>query len=281
MSREWRRKDLRKIELKRRDEEQLKNFERPSPSTLVVISWTILTHSVFFLSHIFSCCLCFLLWSLVSCSGISVMLYYFPLYFLLIWIWLIPLLVFILNSPDAPLAKTPGSQYERGSHLMLCSLCLLCHGYTISCFISSSISGISIHILFLAHVPGFVLDYWFCVLVCVWGERVVLWLLPQIQGSQWTRCRWVILVLEGLAPRYILVELLIVMLYHWPTMTFLVLRYGTFVFIQFDRERDGSLKSLPAKHVNAGTGFERLTSILQGKISNCDNDALLLVFDAI
>ena len=30
---------------------------------------------------------------------------------------------------------------------MLCSLCLLCHGYTISCFISSSISGISIHIL--------------------------------------------------------------------------------------------------------------------------------------
>ena len=30
---------------------------------------------------------------------------------------------------------------------MLGSLCLLCHGYTISCFISSSISGISIHIL--------------------------------------------------------------------------------------------------------------------------------------
>ena len=90
-----------------------------------------------------------------------------------------------------------------------------------------------------------------------------------------------ILVLEGLAPRCILVELLIVTLYHWPTMTFLVLRYGTFVFIQFDRERDGSLKSLYAKHVNARTGFERLTSILQGKTSNCDNDALLLVFDAI
>ena len=46
-------------------------------------------------------------------------------------------------------------------------------------------------------------------------------------------------------------------------------------------DRDGSLKSLPAKHVNAGTGFERSTSILQGKTSNCDNDALLLVFDAI
>ena len=43
--------------------------------------------------------------------------------FLLIWIWLIPILVFILNSPDAPLARTPGSEYERGSHLMLCSLC--------------------------------------------------------------------------------------------------------------------------------------------------------------
>ena len=43
--------------------------------------------------------------------------------FLLIWLWLIPLMVFILNSPDAPLARTPGSEYERGSHLMLCSLC--------------------------------------------------------------------------------------------------------------------------------------------------------------
>ena len=44
------------------------------------------------------------------------------------------------------------------------------------------------------------------------------------------------------------------------------------VFIQFNRDENGRLHELPAKHVDTGAGLERIVAVMQNKSSNYDTD---------
>ncbi|HEX7357706.1 MAG TPA: alanine--tRNA ligase [Ignavibacteriaceae bacterium] len=53
------------------------------------------------------------------------------------------------------------------------------------------------------------------------------------------------------------------------------------VFIQYNRDENGKLHELPAKHVDTGMGFERVCAVLQNKKSNYETDVFTPIIEAV
>jgi alanyl-tRNA synthetase len=51
------------------------------------------------------------------------------------------------------------------------------------------------------------------------------------------------------------------------------------VFMQFERDQAGKLEPLPAPSIDTGAGLERLSGVVQGKLSNYDTDLLRSLID--
>ncbi|MGB9701397.1 MAG: alanine--tRNA ligase [Candidatus Kapaibacteriota bacterium] len=60
-----------------------------------------------------------------------------------------------------------------------------------------------------------------------------------------------------------------------------VIEIWNLVFIQYNRNAQGELEPLKAKHVDTGMGFERIVSVIQGTKSNYDTDIFMPIIQKI